>query len=436
VLGFQATRTLQPLALLTLMISSGAALAEPQPITALPLQAEGENRWTLAAGEYSGQFLIDQPLTLACVPGAVIRGENQGNVLTVRAPDVTIEGCELRESGRDLTHMNAAIFLEPTANGAVIRNNYLQGAGFGIWSELNQNVLIEGNRIEGELSLRSQDRGNGIHLFSVKGARVLDNHVWNARDGIYIDNSNGNSIERNLFEDLRYGVHYMFSHDNRVIGNVTRRTRTGYALMQSRKLTVIGNRSEHDQNYGVLMNYITYSVLRDNFVTDVERGDTGGDSMISGGEGKGLFIYNSLFNIIENNHFQRSDLGIHLTAGSEDNRISGNAFVGNVQQVKYVATRTQEWSVDGRGNYWSDYLGWDRNEDGLGDIPYEPNDNVDRLLWMYPQVRLLMNSPSIEVLRWVQRAFPVIKSPGVQDSHPLMKLPTVKLMNTTQEPNS
>ena len=78
--------------------------------------------------------------------------------------------------------------------------------------------------------------------------------------------------------------------------------------------------------------------------------------------------------------------------------------------------------MDGRGNYWSDYLGWDRNDDGVGDVAYEPNDNVDRLLWLYPQVRLLMNSPSIELLRWVQRAFPVIKSPGVQDSYPLMRV--------------
>jgi nitrous oxidase accessory protein len=167
-------------------------------------------------------------------------------------------------------------------------------------------------------------------------------------------------------------------------------------------------------------------------VSDVRSGSTG-DSMIAGAEGKALFIYNSLFNSIEHNHFERSALGIHLTAGSEDNRISGNAFVGNRQQVKYVAVRTQEWSVDGRGNYWSDYLGWDRNEDGLGDIAYEPNDNVDRLLWLYPQVRLLMNSPSIELLRWVQRAFPVIKSPGVQDSHPLMQLPTGDLQSVTQE---
>ncbi len=205
--------------------------------------------------------------------------------------------------------------------------------------------------------------------------------------------------------------------------------------MQSRKLIVTGNRSEQDQNYGMLLNYITYSTIRDNFVSDVRSGSTG-DSMISGGEGKALFIYNSLFNSIENNHFEKSALGIHLTAGSEDNRISGNAFVDNRQQVKYVASRTQEWSVDGRGNYWSDYLGWDRNDDGLGDVAYEPNDNVDRLLWLYPQVRLLMNSPSIEVLRWVQRAFPVIKSPGVQDSHPLMRLHTEKLLSAKQEPTS
>src|SRR3546814_20914412 len=55
----------------------------------------------------------------------------------------------------------------------------------------------------------------------------------------------------------------------------TRRTRTGYALMQSRKLIVTGNRSEQDQNYGILMNYITYSTITGNYVSDVQRGDTG-----------------------------------------------------------------------------------------------------------------------------------------------------------------
>ncbi|MDE2089933.1 MAG: copper-binding protein, partial [Gammaproteobacteria bacterium] len=92
-------------------------------------------------------------------------------------------------------------------------------------------------------------------------------------------------------------------------------------------------------------------------------------------------------------------------------------------QVKYVEYRPQEWSRRGRGNYWSDYLGWDLNGDGIGDVPYLPNDAVDRILWDYPLSRLLMNSPTLETLRWVQNQFPVLQPPGVQDSYPLMKSP-------------
>lgn len=412
-----------------LLSMSGSALAV-QPITDLPLQVDAEQRWHLPAGEYRGSFSVDQPMHIVCAPGAVFQALGQGNGVIVSAPDVSIEGCTFLDWGHDLTAMNSAVFLQPKARGAVIRGNRMQGQGFGIWVDSTRDVSLIDNRIQGDPQMRSQDRGNGIHLYAVRGARVIGNHVRDARDGIYIDTSNGNLLQGNTLEDLRYGVHYMFANDNQVLDNITRRTRTGYALMQSRKLTVTGNRSEQDQNYGILMNYITYSTLRDNFVTDVRDGSTG-DTMIAGAEGKALFIYNSLFNSIEHNHFERSAVGIHLTAGSEDNRIADNAFVGNQRQVKYVATRLQEWSLDGRGNYWSDYLGWDRNNDGLGDIAYEPNDNVDRLLWLYPQVRLLMNSPGIELLRWVQRAFPVMKSPGVMDSHPLMK-PTTE--NLTKEP--
>lgn len=433
VLRPQAIASLHVSALWLLLVFCGVAQAVPQPITTLPLQAEGDNRWRLPAGEYAGQFSVDQPLQLRCEPGAVFQAQGEGNALTIGAPDVTIEGCTLLDWGRDLTVMNAAVFIGRKAHRASVKDNRLQGPGFGIWVDGTHEVSLIGNSIQGDPRIRSQDRGNGIHLYAVRGARVIGNQIRDARDGIYIDTSNGNLLEGNTLEDLRYGVHYMFANDNRLIGNLTRRTRTGYALMQSRQLTVIGNRSEQDENYGILMNYITYSTLRDNLVSDVRSGATG-DSMISGAEGKALFIYNSLFNRIEHNHFARSALGIHLTAGSEDNRIAGNAFVDNQQQVKYVASRTQEWSVEGRGNYWSDYLGWDRNDDGQGDVAYEPNDNVDRLLWLYPQVRLLMNSPGIELLRWVQRAFPVIKSPGVQDSHPLMQAPTGDLFTATQEP--
>lgn len=404
-----------------MLATKAAAL---QPISTLPLQPTAADEWTLPAGEYRGQFFIDETMTLRCQPGAILDAEGEGSVVRLQAENIRIEGCRLRNWGGDLTAMDAGIAVGPEASGAVIENNELQGVGFGIRVDRAKNVTIRANRIQGDASIRSQDLGNGIHLFNTSGTLVSGNEIWHTRDGVYIDTSNQNRIEHNFLHDLRYGVHYMFANANTVVGNHTLRTRTGYALMQSRQLTVVGNRSEDDQNYGILMNYITYSTIRDNVVSRVHRGDTGGDTMISGGEGKALFIYNSLFNTIEGNRLEQSNLGIHLTAGSENNRISGNAFINNEQQVKYVATRTQEWSQEGQGNYWSDYLGWDRNGDGIGDVPYEPNDNVDRLLWTYPEARLLMNSPAIELLRWVQRAFPVIKSPGVQDSFPLMKAPS------------
>ena len=68
--------------------------------------------------------------------------------------------------------------------------------------------------------------------------------------------------------------------------------------------------------------------------------------MVAGGE-KCVFIYNSTKNVFRGNWFEGCQIGIHLTAGSERNAISGNAFIGNRTQVKYVGTRFQEWSDRG-----------------------------------------------------------------------------------------
>lgn len=391
-------------------------------ITTLPIEQINEHVWRLPAGVYHGNFVIDVPVQLECAAGAVFNANGHKNAINIRAHDVTLKNCRIENWGSNLTDMEAGIFIERTARNAKIVDNSLQGQGFGLWVDATRDVSIIRNQVQGDDNLRTQDRGNGIHLFAVRDATIQGNEIWHVRDGIYIEASNDNIIDGNNLRDMRYGIHYMFSNRNHVTNNSTTRTRTGYALMQSRQLTVLNNRSDHDQNYGVLLNYIINSTIQNNYATDVQPGS--GDGVhISGAEGKGLFIYNSLFNTVSGNSFVNSALGVHLTAGSEDNKIYDNAFINNQQQVKYVAIRYQEWSYEGRGNYWSDYLGWDRNDDGIGDVPYEPNDNVDRLLWTYPQVRLLMHSPSIELLRWVQRAFPVVKYPGVQDSYPLMRPP-------------
>ena len=392
-------------------------------VTTLPLEQISPTHWRVPKGEYKGNFVLDVPIHLECEDGVVFDGQGSKNAMNIRAPDSVLENCTMVNWGSNLTDLNSGIFMERTATNARLTGNHVHGPSFGIWMDGVRNVLVEKNQVQGNESFRSQDRGNGIHMFATKNCTVDNNKIWHVRDGIYIEAADDNYLTNNYLHDLRYGIHYMFSHRSVVTGNHTTRTRTGYALMQSRQLTVHDNLSEYDQNYGILFNYLTYSTVRNNTVIAVQPGVGDEDGHISGTEGKGLFIFNSLFNVLSENSFTDSAMGIHLTAGSEDNQIYDNAFINNKQQVKYVAIRHQEWSHEGRGNYWSDYLGWDRDDDGLGDIPYEPNDNVDRLLWTYPQVRLLMHSPGIELLRLVQRAFPIVKYPGVQDSHPLMRPP-------------
>ena len=401
-------------------VSAGPAATLQDRITA----AEPGAVLTLAAGAYPGNIVIDKPLALIGQPGAIIDGGGRGDTVRVRAPDVTLRGLPLRRSGHDLTAMNAGLFAEPAATRLTVEDNVLALNAFGIWLDGCEDARIVANRISGDPAYRSQDRGNGIHLFNVSGAEVVGNEVHDSRDGIYIDTSNGNELRGNTLHDLRYGIHYMYSYHNTVRDNLTRNTRTGYALMQSKYLTVTGNRSEGDQNYGMLLNFITRSTIADNRIVDVRRGRSpGSGAAIDGAEGKAIFIYNSQFNTLHDNLFARAEIGIHLTAGSEDNTLYGNAFVDNQSQVKYVASRAQDWSVDGRGNYWSDYLGWDRDGDGIGDIAYEPSDGIDRLLWRYPTAKLLLHSPAITALRWAQQQFPVLKPQGVADSAPLMRPP-------------
>ncbi|WP_202971547.1 nitrous oxide reductase family maturation protein NosD [Methylophaga nitratireducenticrescens] len=385
-------------------------------------QIEPGGTITLPAGEISSMVLRVPNVTVSCDKNTVIDAEGQGHAVEILAAGISFSDCQIRNWGQDLTKLDAGIFVSRQATGSVIHNNRLTGPAFGIWVDATADVVVRNNYIQGDAGIRSQDRGNGIHLFNTSGALIEENKIIQTRDGIYIEAANNNTIRNNLMTSLRYGIHYMYSMDNLLENNITRNTRTGYALMQSKRLRVIGNRSENDENYGILLNFITDSIFLNNVVEGVSQGQTAGLD-ISGAEGKGLFVYNSLYNRFESNFFVDNNIGIHLTAGSEDNKFKNNAFINNTNQVKYVSNRLQEWSTDGVGNYWSDYLGWDLNKDDIGDTAYEPNDGIDRLLWKYPDAKLLINSPSVMLLRWVQKQFPILKSPGVKDSHPLMTLP-------------
>jgi len=391
---------------------------------------------SLGAGRYLGNFVINKQITLRGVnlnkTKAIIDAQGSGHALTLKNSYITIANLNIVNWGDDLTEQNSAIYSnekvdKKRAIGLVIKNNILSGDGFGIWLNQVTKANIFNNKIKGNIKLRSADRGNGIQVANVTHSHVYQNETYETRDGIYVISSQNNLIENNTMHDLRYGIHYMYSYDNTVKNNTAYSTRAGYALMSSRRLTITGNKTIDSEDYGFLLNFITQSTFSNNYIKNVW---TKAEHKIIGREGKGLFVYNSGYNTLTGNIIDTAEIGIHLTAGSENIKIFGNSFINNPTQVKYVSNKKQEWSKDGWGNYWSNYLGWDMNNDGIGDAIFEPNDGIDKLVWQYPEMKMIMDSPAILILRWVQKQFPVLKPPGVKDSYPLMKSPHLNGLST------
>ncbi len=376
-------------------------------------------------GIYHVHLILKRSIRLMGMKGAVLDGSHHGNVIRVQASNVTVSGFVIRNSGINLTNENAGVFIDQHAANTTIRDNWIMHDLFGVWLNGDPTPKIINNHVKGIRKLRQQDRGDGIHLWNVDGGLIKGNDVWQTRDGIYIYVSKNVVLEDNYVHDVRYGFHWMYSNHCIVLFNRTTGNRAGYALMFSRYLLVARNHSINDRNFGILLNFVNYSQISGNTVVHVEAGlgyGTGG-SPVPGAAGMGIFVYDSNYDQISYNWLADSEIGVNFTGGSQNGVVFGNSFLYNRIEAKYVQNMDSEWSLHGRGNYWSGYMGWDLNGDGIGDTPYRPNSAVDVLLWKYPMAHLLLGSPAMLALRWAQKQFPVTRPPSVQDSYPLMHSP-------------
>jgi nitrous oxidase accessory protein len=198
----------------------------------------------------------------------------------------------------------------------------------------------------------------------------------------------------------------MYANRNEITDNVSIRNHVGFALMYSDHLKVLRNVSISDLQYGLMLHTTHNSEAAENYIYGT-------------GE-KCLFLYTSANDDIHDNRFENCGVGMHFTGGSENNKLYRNSFIGGEMQVKYTGTRPYEWSENGRGNYWSDNPAFDLDGDGIADTAYRPNTLVDWVLWRYPLAKLLVSSPAMQTLSYLQAQFPTLYPGGAVDSFPLM----------------
>lgn len=365
----------------------------------------------IARGFHEGNFLVDKALTLRGVGRPTLSGGLRGDTLRITAPDVVVEGLIVRDSGDSLKDQNAGIYIRPGAHRALVRHCDLTYNLFGLWIEKADDVRIEGNTITGKRDYNSAQRGNGVQLYNTRGARILGNHISFVRDALYVDVSHHAVFRGNRLHHSRYGTHYMNSYYNLWEDNDSYDNRGGLALMEVRDQVVRNNRTWGNADHGIMLRTLQDSIIEGNVVA---------------GNQRGFFIYDVEYAQLRGNLIVNNAIGVHLSAGSTRNVVQGNDLIGNREQVRYVGARDEAWggrspAEKGQGNYWSNYLGWDRNGDGIGDMAYEANDLVDRLAWRYPAMRLLLGSPALQALRLAGKQFPVLRVPSVIDAYPRMR---------------
>lgn len=400
---------------LALAFACGAT-AQTLPLRERVAAAAPGERLVVPAGVHEGRIRIDKPLTLAGEPGAIIDGGGEGDVLTVTAPDVTITGLVIRNTGKSLDRENAGVTV--TADRATIENNRFEDVLFGVYLKESNDSRIVGNFIGGK-ALDLGRRGDAIRLWQCRDTLVADNRVRDSRDCV-LWFSDGTRVLRNVVTGGRYGLHFMYSDGNVLEGNVCRSNSVGAFLMYSKDLTLLDNRfvdNRGPSGYGLGMKE----------VDDVEaRGN------VFAGNRIGVNLDNApasldAINRFEGNVFAFNDAAMALMPNVQRNRFTRNAFIDNTQQVTINGgggIEGNEFAADGEGNYWSDYQGFDLDGDGVGDIPHRSMSLFEDLLDQRPKLRLFLYSPAQQAVDMAARVAPVVApSPKFVDPFPLMKPP-------------
>lgn len=376
-------------------------------LTALIARAADGDTIVVDGPVREGPISIDRPLCLLGLPGAVIDGGGEGEVLVITADDVTLQGLTFTGTRISGLYDNAAIKVNGGARPVIRANRFIR-CFFAIYLSGVDGALVEGNVIEGAAD--DKDRmGNGIHLWKCSKATIRRNLVRDHRDGIYFEFVTDSRIEDNLTHgNVRYGLHFMFSHRDRYERNVFMNNGAGVAVMFSHHIGMRRNRFLHNRGgsaYGLLLKEINDGEIADNMFMD---------------NTTGLMVDGCNRITAEGNTFRSNGWALRLFANATACIFSGNTFQGNTFDV---STNGDLMLNTIGANYWDRHLGYDLDRDGHGDVPYRPVGFFALLVERVPYAIVFSRSLFVTLLDRAERVLPSLSPAALKDDRPLMRPP-------------
>lgn len=365
-------------------------------------------------GVYAGPVVVDRPLTLYGENWPAIDGGGQGTVLHVAAPDVRVEGFIVRGSGTNHDREDTGILV--TAPRAQIVGNQVLDSLFGIQLLNAPDGLVKGNLVVGK-PLPEPQRGDGIKLWYSPRAQIRNNHVRDSRD-VIVWYSDQTLLRGNVVERGRYGLHFMYSSDSLVEQNVLRDNSVGIYLMYGARQIVRNNVFFHNRGpsgYGLAIKETDGVIAEANLMLRNRVGLYIDNSPISEG----------VINHITGNWIAYNDVGLLISPATRSNLIIGNTLLENLEQAAPQGGGTLEritWAESGRGNFWSDYAGYDADRNGIGDLPYQNLALSSVLTDRSPLLAFFRFSLVASALDLAARAVPLFQpAPRFTDPAPLVR---------------
>lgn len=301
-------------------------------------------------GTYSNPYIIEDFL---------IDGGGSVNCIVIENSNVyfRIENCTLYNSVS--TPENSGILLKQTNNGKLINNNCSFNK-FGITFDSNcEYITIQGNFI-------NDNTDSGMNLMESSYIDIRENTVNNnGIMGINLEpESSYNQIVDNTVNFNGWlGIHLQNnSTHNLLISNNCSYNGEGISVRAPNN-TISDNYIEYNSVYGIHFwkaddyNNTQYNNITRNFIQYNQNGI--------------LFSDNSSYNIIEGNRIiDNAEVGFWIQFSSHNNVINNNTFINNLDTNAKDDGINNQWDNGTIGNSWSDYLGKDANDDGIGDTNY------------------------------------------------------------------
>jgi len=362
------------------------------------------------AGTYAGPVIIKIPITIDGHHQVTIDGGGKGTVVLIETDGAQLRNLHLTNSGESHDQVDACIQVRGNFN--ILKDNRLDNCLFGIDFQQSDYNIVRRNRITSkafDLGLR----GDAIRLWYSTHNQITDNHIENSRDTV-VWYSKDNLIARNTAIHGRYALHFMYSQSNQVEENDYQNNSVGIFIMYSDGVSIKNNRIFHSlgtTGTGIGFKESSNTLIENNHIIYCATG---------------IYLDISPFQPDTTNQFTGNEvayngIGVLFHNDWQGNIFKNNQFKGNFTQVAVQGAMTARRHV-WQGNYWDDYLGFDRNQDGIGDTPYDNYAYADRLWMDVPSIGFFKGTILLELLDFLERFAPLSEPVLVlQDEFPQIK---------------